>query len=61
MLRLRVRVACPELAEACPEPSRRGLSTNGGLLPRFRCPFVLSVAAPAAESKGERQLSDITF
>src|SRR5215510_5475002 len=32
-LRLRSRVACPELAEACPEPSRRRLSTNGVSFP----------------------------
>ena len=43
MLRLRTRVACPELVE--------GLSTNGALACYVFSPFVLSVAAPAAKSK----------
>jgi hypothetical protein len=41
-------------SEACPELSRRGLRRNGRKKAREEKPFVLSVAASAAESKHER-------
>ena len=55
MLRLRpAGVACPELVEACPEPSRRGLSTNGK---RTTANRAVRPERSAAKSKGNRSIS----